>query len=128
MAIAMRDDDDWLGPTRALLEEWGAHQRSIRGQGLGYSSQAAHLSIPGEVSEAPIPENAVADQVDRILCQVRDANAGAYAVLYRYYYWECSIRYVAQDLRLTRTNCNNLKQAGEIMVHAWWSMRDRRRA
>ncbi|MDZ7809241.1 MAG: hypothetical protein U5L11_02685 [Arhodomonas sp.] len=122
-----KDDED-LEQTRALLEEWGAWQRSLPGQRQGYSGQAAHLSIPGGSGNDVMPENALGEQMDRVLGLVRTDNAAAFEVLFRYYCQGLSIRDVAQDMRLSRTRCDTLKQIGESATKIWWRIYQRRSA
>lgn len=106
--------DDWLNPTREMLKHWARHLNSIKGNRMGYSSKAAHLSERCE--DAPIPEDSTADKVDRILCQVRVINAELYDVLSMYYFHRYSDGAISEALKKSREKCRVLRHSGEVMV------------
>jgi DNA-directed RNA polymerase specialized sigma subunit len=106
--------DDWLNPTREMLNHWAEHLRSIKSDRLGYSSKAAYLSEP--VEDASIPEDDIADKMDRVLCKVKAINEESFRVLSLYYFHEYSERAIGLTLNKSKTKCRDLRLSGEIMV------------
>ncbi|MCU7845317.1 MAG: hypothetical protein KZQ93_15920 [Candidatus Thiodiazotropha sp. (ex Monitilora ramsayi)] len=111
---SIQQHDEWLNPTRDLLLQWGEHLRSINGEGLGYSSKASHLVEHGV--QQIIPEDELADKVDRVLCKVKMMNSDVFAVLKLYYYLEHSERSISETLQQSRAKCRDMRLTGEVMV------------
>lgn len=107
-------NDDWLNPTRDMLIRWAKHFRAIKGERLGYPSLAAHLSKPGEGT--PIPDDEIADRMDRVLCKVRAINEESYKVLAMYYFHAYTEREIGLALHKSKTKCRDIRLSGEVMV------------
>ncbi|MCU7904459.1 MAG: hypothetical protein KZQ76_01155 [Candidatus Thiodiazotropha sp. (ex Epidulcina cf. delphinae)] len=112
--MTTQHNDDWLKPARDMLNHWAKHFRAIRGIGLGYASKAAHLSEHGEAT--PIPDDEIADKMDRVLCKVRAINEESYTVLAMYYFHEYSERAIGLALQISKTKCRDIRRSGEVMV------------
>jgi hypothetical protein len=106
--------DEWLIPAREKLNHWGEYLRSIKGDRLGYSSRASHLSTPGE--DSVMPDDETAEKMDRLLCKVKAINFEAYNVLSLYYWLEYSDGAIGKTLQKPRLKCRELRLSGEVMV------------
>ncbi|ODC01187.1 hypothetical protein A3197_01505 [Candidatus Thiodiazotropha endoloripes] len=108
--------DEWLAPTREKLDRWGEYLRAIKSDKLGYSSRASHLSTPGEGSA--MPDDEVAEMMDRLMCKVQEINFEAYRVLSMYYWTKHSDGSIGKALQKPRLKCREIRISGEAMVAA----------
>jgi hypothetical protein len=113
--------DDWLDPTRDRLAEWARWLRTSSSPIGGSITVRYQPRIIDPVHDALPADNQTAEQMDRILCQVRQANALVYSVLFAYYYHhDKSERDLAADLRVSRNRISQMRLQGEAMVEALW--------
>lgn len=113
-----RESEQWEEEVRQALETWGQWQRGLSGAMGGrvvgqYGERTARETVT-------LVENATAERMDRVLCQVKRASLDAYRVLHWYYYHEASTRDIAHHMRRAHARVRELKLTGEAMAATLW--------
>lgn len=82
--------------------------------GLGWGDAVLHERL--DYGYPSSSENATAELVEALLCDVKRLSAVAWRMLYLCYYCEQSTRQAADAMNLSHSRARELKLAGEIML------------
>lgn len=124
----MRQQDDWLEPTRDRLRGWSRWLHATSGINGGSAGLVGGYCEYADHGQGQVPEYQDNDSevIDRILCKVRDRDALIYQALFDYYYHHhLSTREIAESLRISKTRVLSCIKQGETMVAVWWDAIDR---
>ena len=116
------NDNDWLKPTQARLDDWGEVMRSIPSPIAGGCALSRHdertLLVRGAEADSE-----VFVRVDRYLCQLKRTNPRAFKALFLYYYHDDKgNKQCADDMRIKLTQYRSLRQNGEVYLKALWDL------
>lgn len=108
------------------LDEWARWLRaSLSGAALGYPSAAPFVQqrTSGSFIPAGEPDNDRAEEVERIMCRLRDCSRGLYKVLYVWYVArsddgeQLSLTACAQECGVPTRRYRDMKRHGEHIVY-----------
>jgi len=128
MNAMMRQQDDWLEPTRERLRGWAKWLHASSGAMPGGSRLIGSYNERKDHGQGYVPpyENTEAEMIDRILCRVRGRDVMIYQAIFDYYYnGHMSTRDIADSLRVSKTKVLTFIKQGETMVSVWWDAIDR---
>jgi len=120
--MTVQHECDAVDQTRERLQLWGRWLRDTCGVGMGGNVIAMYDERIGGDAQGLVlmPDNAVAERIERILCRLKKQQPKVFKVLWWWYYGGVSVQEIADQVNVSPATVKSRRLIGEASVTSYW--------